>query len=68
MVSVSFISKIGQKLAFNHVFHAHASGSEVRPRNTILVRRGFEKANSQIERIDVDYETAKLLQTDLGRK
>ena len=45
-----------------YVFHTHASANDVRPRHTMLLKMGFEKTNSQIDTIVVDYKSAKRLQ------
>ena len=44
-----------------YVFHTHASEEAVRPRHTMLVQLRFEEVESGIDRIVVDYDTAKYL-------
>lgn len=44
-----------------YVFHTHASDENVRPRHTMLVKMEFEEADSGIDKIVVDYDSANYL-------
>ncbi|MDA9764846.1 MAG: glycoside hydrolase family 43 protein [Opitutales bacterium] len=44
-----------------YVFHTHASDEEVRPRHTMLVKMGFREAESGIDTIFVDYDSASYI-------